>query len=286
MNLLKAFHNVRHKIYEKRICKIFDKRSSVFDQLEWIRDPALLDEIYRFIQPEPDESLLDVGTGTGALLCYLGQFVKEAYGIDISKKMVERAKKNTQIYQQELGANCHLHVSRSSVDDLNFTDNSFNIITCRNALHHFNGIQRSLAEMKRVLKPTGRVIIMEGIALGSEELPLWKEILKIKDPGRNKRFYSLSKDNYMDFFEKSQTALFKKKGVQLRLERTAIVQINRSVKNWLAGGALSLRKRKKVIQKLRKAPSLFKERYGIRFTKDDVIMKYPLLILEAKKGSP
>jgi len=47
----------------------------------------------------------------------------------------------------------------ADVADLPFEDETFDIVTCRRAAHHFLDIMHALREMKRVLKPGGRLVI-------------------------------------------------------------------------------------------------------------------------------
>lgn len=96
--------------------------------------------------------LLDLGGGTGELANYLPQNL-EVTVADPSQAMLEKLKeKKFKIkveYQQADGA------------DLPFADNSFDYLTISDALHHFRDVKKALAESKRVLKPGGKIYILE-----------------------------------------------------------------------------------------------------------------------------
>ena len=75
-------------------------------------------------------------------------------GVDISPAMLEAAKTKLEIYPQ-------VNLHNASVTSLLFDSQSFDLAICANAFHYFASPQLALAEMKRVLKPNGRVIILD-----------------------------------------------------------------------------------------------------------------------------
>lgn len=102
------------------------------------------------------DSLLDLGTGTGRLLELLAPLYRRAVGIDASTDMLAVARANLDRAgvtnaQIRLGDIYHLPLSRDS----------FNVVTIHQVLHYLDDPERALAEAARVLRPGGRLLIVD-----------------------------------------------------------------------------------------------------------------------------
>jgi ubiquinone/menaquinone biosynthesis C-methylase UbiE len=98
--------------------------------------------------------ILDVGCGPGMMAEYAIEKKFEFFGIDISEKMIEECINN-------FGhANC-THFSVGKLQKLEFSDSSFDVVLCMGALEYVerDEIEDALAEMIRVLKPDGQIIM-------------------------------------------------------------------------------------------------------------------------------
>ncbi|MBN1405346.1 MAG: glycosyltransferase [Candidatus Omnitrophica bacterium] len=91
--------------------------------------------------------ILDVGCGTGANLLAFGKMGK-AFGIDISARAIKFCKKR--------GVE---NVIQCSAEKIEYADKTFDIITCLDLLEHVADPVEMLAELKRVLKDDGKIII-------------------------------------------------------------------------------------------------------------------------------
>ncbi len=112
------------------------------------------DEIIKQLALKDDDIVLDVASGTGEPGLTIAEIVKKGkvIGIDLSEGMLDAAKehaesRNIKNYQTETG----------DVSKLSFPDNNFNAISCRMGFMFFPDILCTLQEMKRVLKPGGRL---------------------------------------------------------------------------------------------------------------------------------
>jgi SAM-dependent methyltransferase len=190
---------------------VFDKRSSTFDNLEWVKDKQfygwIFEAIFEYekncnINGEKIESYLDVGTGTGQVLKYIsGNYVAEqgilknakGIGIDVSKMMLS-------IAREKLCKIKNIELIHSSVEDYQST-NKFGFVICRNVFHHFDNPIEQFAKIIDLTRPGGKIYIIEGVAPTLESMELWKPILKRKDIGRNDNAYFSEKEFQRYFLE-------------------------------------------------------------------------------------
>ena len=103
--------------------------------------------------------ILDVATGTGDFAFEAITILKpeRVIGVDISEGMLNVAKKK--IHDRNLG-----HVFSVQLGDsegLNFEDNTFDAITVAFGVRNYENLEKGLADMLRVLKPEGKIVILE-----------------------------------------------------------------------------------------------------------------------------
>jgi SAM-dependent methyltransferase len=108
------------------------------------------------LKPIPGGRALDVCTGSGDFIQALLQTLKDFVsflGVDVSEKDLETGRKRF--------AGRPVEFRRMDARILEFEDNSFDTVSMANSIHHLGEVERVLAEMKRVLKPGGYVIVNE-----------------------------------------------------------------------------------------------------------------------------
>jgi ArsR family transcriptional regulator len=113
-------------------------------------------ELLRRLPDEGIGDLLDIGTGTGRILALVAGRVGRGTGIDLSRDMLIVARANL----QGAGiANCQ--VRQADMYRLPWTEPSFDAVTVHRVLHYAEDPARVLAEAARVLRPGGRVIVVD-----------------------------------------------------------------------------------------------------------------------------
>jgi demethylmenaquinone methyltransferase / 2-methoxy-6-polyprenyl-1,4-benzoquinol methylase len=104
--------------------------------------------------------VLDVATGTGDLALELAGRVApggEVVGIDFAERMLELARAKS----AAAGVNAALRWRQANALDLPFSDGEFAAATVGFGARNFADLERGLAEMARVVRPGGRVVVLE-----------------------------------------------------------------------------------------------------------------------------
>lgn len=109
--------------------------------------------------------LLDIGTGTGRILQLFSPRLDEAVGIDINRDMLRVARDNL-----ERGGYRNCHVQLGDMDRLPWPDGSFDGAFLHQVLHYAERPAATIAEAARVLRPNGRLLIVDFAPHALEEL--------------------------------------------------------------------------------------------------------------------
>ena len=106
----------------------------------------------------PGSTVLDIGCGGGAWIRELSKEMGEGkiYGIDLSKDMVELA----QDVNKDLIEKGRVSISEGSVSSLSFSNNKFGMVTAVETYYFWPDIINDLKEVLRVLKPGGRLVLV------------------------------------------------------------------------------------------------------------------------------
>jgi len=153
------------------------------------------------------EKILDVATGTGdfALTSYEILKPEKITGIDISEGMLELGRKKI----IKAGLANRIELLNGDSEAILFEDNSFDAVTVAFGVRNFENLEQGLSEIKRVLKPGGRLIILE---CTKPSLPVVKQFynfyMKFITPkigkiiAKNNDAYQYLNDSVLQFPEK------------------------------------------------------------------------------------
>jgi len=168
----------------ERNARKWDARAQTFDQkrfdyFRWMQRKAL-----SFLDLRAGMHFLDLGCGTGyavrhaaAAAMHDGVFC----GIDVSPRMIEIAR------EKSGGFRC-VRFEVASAEALPLGAAFFDAILCTNSFHHYAHPLAALAEVRRVLRPSGRLCIMDVTA--DNRLVRWVDSrVRLKEP-EHVRFYS------------------------------------------------------------------------------------------------
>lgn len=109
--------------------------------------------------PSMPENILDVATGTGDFALTSFQILKpeKITGIDISEGMLEIGRKKI----EKAGLQKNIQLLKGDSEAILFDDNTFDAVTVAFGVRNFENLEKGLAEIRRVLKPGGKLVILE-----------------------------------------------------------------------------------------------------------------------------
>ncbi len=136
----------------------FRRKGADWDEMRALELPAAsVEQALLSLLPEADIGrLLDIGTGTGRLLELLAPRVSIALGVDASRAMLALAR--TRLSRPGLS---HCAVRLADMYRLPLGDAGFDLVVLHMVLHHAEDTASVLAEAARVLRPGGRLVVVD-----------------------------------------------------------------------------------------------------------------------------
>ena len=170
-------------------------------------NPNYHNKVYEYINPDilkytpSNKKILDVGCGTGALGEALKKKGNIVYGIDISKKSIEIAKKRLDRVVQ---------IDMETENKLPFKESSFDLIIFGDVLEHFRDPLSVLNNIKDYLKKDGQIII------SLPNIANWEIRLKLLFGKFDYQKEGILDDTHVRFFTlKTAKELIKKAGLKI-----------------------------------------------------------------------
>lgn len=121
-----------------------------------VADEAVEDAIRAALSDKPFRSLLDLGTGTGRMLEMFGPDIERGLGLDLSLDMLLLARDRL----ERAGLrNCS--VRQGDIYDLPLANDSFDVVILHQVLHFLDDGARAIREAARVLRPGGRLLVVD-----------------------------------------------------------------------------------------------------------------------------
>lgn len=151
---LAAVRDARHAI----AAAYFRDNAVRWDQIRALHVPeARVEEaIVRLLPLSGNERLLDIGTGTGRMLELLGPQVDSALGIDESREMLAVAR-----MRLEQAGLSQCQVRLADMYQLNLAPESFDLVLIHQVLHFSESPAEVLTQAARVLRPGGRLLVVD-----------------------------------------------------------------------------------------------------------------------------
>lgn len=158
---------------EKKVKQISNKYNRFSIIYDWIETPIERKYFSRWrkkLLGNIKGRVLEVGVGTGKNLPYYNPGQVELTAVDISEKMMDKAKERAE--QLKWKVNFKLLDS----EKFPFPDNSFDYVVVTFVLCSVGNQETVLKEMNRVLKPTGKILLLEHVLSKNKLIALWQRL--------------------------------------------------------------------------------------------------------------
>ncbi len=196
---------------KKQVENMFDKIAFRYDFLNRFLSAGIdvgwrKKAVKQLVSSKP-KNILDVATGTGDFALTAFEILKPAKitGIDISEGMLEIARKKI----EKAGLQENIEVLKGDSEAILFADNTFDAVTVAFGVRNFENLEKGLGEIRRVLKPGGKLIILE---FTKPSAPVIKQVYNFymntitpkigKIIAKNNEAYQYLNDSVLQFPEK------------------------------------------------------------------------------------
>lgn len=161
---------------KEKVKDVFGKNANKYVTSETHAKGDDLLTMMEFLELNSNWNVLDLATGGGHVTKNIAPYVKHVCATDLTPNMLREARKNI----SENSSN--ITYIEADVEKLPFLEESFDIVTCRIAAHHFAEPKKFLEESVRVLKKGGKLLLIDNIVPNDEELDFYiNKIEKLRD---------------------------------------------------------------------------------------------------------
>ncbi len=239
----------------ERIRAQFTKQWEVYARMRQTYDERPLAGLVRLTSVQPGQRVLDVACGPGFLTRAFARAGADATGLDATEAFLAFARAEA---ADERLANVAFQAG--DAEQLPFDDAAFDVVACRAAFHHFPHPERVLAEMRRVCRPGGRVLVAD--MLGDDD----RERAALHD-----RIETLCDPTHVRALPASELErLFAAAGLRVIAAPSSTMEYD--AEEWIAHGGPDAATRDEILRLL--AASIAGDRSGMQVRREDGRLRF------------
>lgn len=188
----------------------FDKQAEKFSNWSITKNREYQQRYFEFCGLVPEDTLLDVACGSGEFSIFCAKRIKYVCGVDLSEKMIELAE--AQVVTNKLK---NIHFTCTEVENIPCEDNTFSLVVCKSAFHHFFNYNAVFNEMIRCCKRDGRISIQDIVSYEDNRAnDFFERLEKEIDKSHNK---ALSKEHLTDIFRRNKIEIVRTYELEIEL---------------------------------------------------------------------
>ncbi|CCK26390.1 Methyltransferase type 11 [Streptomyces davaonensis JCM 4913] len=229
----------------------FDKIANNFATSEVHRSSPTMAALHETLGPQTGSAICDVACGAGHLaLSFAEEYPARLVGVDPAPSMLESFR--------GLAAERQVTVetAQAVAEELPFPDASFDLVVSRLAPHHFQDMPKAVGEMTRLLRPGGRLAVIDLEGHTDPVIDALNHELEILHDPTHVRSYTL--DEWVEFFQGAGLNVPVARGGQAE-SRTGV-----PVKRWCEIASSGAEAEAAIRRRLAEAPEAHREALGIR----------------------
>ena len=159
-----------------------------------------LGRLVALANPTQDDVVLDIATAAGHNALSFAPHVQHVVGLDLTSQMLSEARGLA-----HKRAIPNVSFSQGDAEHLPFADDSFTIVTCRIAPHHFPDVASAVREMARVCRPGGCVALCDNLTPEEPDAAAYINAFEMRrDPSHH---WAYAREDWRQFFTQAGLTL-------------------------------------------------------------------------------
>jgi SAM-dependent methyltransferase len=252
--------------HQAAIIDQFSRQAVPFSQQPAHSQDAFLNLLLEMSGVGPEDDVLDVACGPGLVACAFAARAKEVTGIDLTPAMIARA----QEMQREKGLT-NLTWQIGNVLPLPFPEASFSLVVTRYTFHHFLDPQAVWAEMVKVCRPGGTVLVAD-VTMAPDKRDFFDMEEKLRDPSHTR---TLTPVEFLQMAEE----------LKLQDVKTQFIKSERNLEAHLKASFPNPGDEEKIRRLFREDIGKDDLGLGAHWQGDQIHFAYHIIILAGRKGA-